>query len=120
MLYVVNYRGVQVHSASPIMQVAGNLVIFEGGEFADVAAGTYQGVRLAVPGDPGYVLPGQRVGSGITVADVSGDGQYVYAKTAGGSVAASADGKYSVNLGDPDGADRGVQMGNGNTQVNRY
>lgn len=120
MLYIVNYRGTQVHSSAAVKVVSDDFVLFEGGAFADVADKLSKGaVRFVAPGEKGYIQPGQTVGAGIVVADISDDGGYVYAKTAGASAAKSADGKYSVNLGKPGSSD-GVQLGEGNVQFNQF
>jgi len=42
------------------------------------------------------------------------------ARSAHTSVVSSPDGKYTVNLGDPSDPHRGIQIGSGNTQINRF
>jgi hypothetical protein len=119
-LYVVNYKGHQVHSTAPFVKATGPFVVFEGGGVADVESGESYGASLLVsPDSSAWLPPGSSVGTAITVIDVTDDGT-VYTRTAAGSSAVSPDGTYSVSLGDPHGANRGVQLGNGNIQVNRF
>jgi hypothetical protein len=119
MLHVVNYRGCQIHGSAPFVRAKSGWVFFEGGAYADTTDGTVDGpVRFVAGGEEGYVAPGP-VGAEIVVTDVMDDGR-VITRTARGSSAVSADGKYTVNLGDPDGACRGVQLGDGNVQINRF
>jgi hypothetical protein len=119
MLYVVNYRGRQVHSSAPLREVIGDWLLFERGK-ANVATFEYTGaVEFTSAGHDGYLPPSSAVGSEITVIDVS-DGGTITTRTADSSVMTSPDGRYSVNLGDPQGAQRGVQVGDGNIQVNRF
>jgi hypothetical protein len=120
MIHVVNYRGCQIHSAAPFVKARLSFVFFGDGGFADTADEMGSGsVRFMARGEEGYVEPGP-VGTGITVTDVSDDGQTIVTRTADGSTVVAGDGKYTVNLGDPDGASRGVQLGNGNTQFNQF
>jgi hypothetical protein len=119
MLYVVNYRGRQVHSAENVRAAEGQLLRFEGGGFADVVTGAVQRCAFVEPGDAGYIDPDQRLGSGIAVVELDAAGQRLYARTANSSVNASADGFYSESTGNP--ADReGVQRGKGNRQQNFF
>jgi hypothetical protein len=119
MLYVVNYKGRQVHSSAPLREVIGDWILFERGK-ANVTSFEYEGaVEFMSAGHPGYLPPSSAVGSEITVIDVSAGGT-ITTRTADGSVITSPDGRYSVNLGDPQGAQRGVQVGEGNIQINHF
>ena len=119
MIHVVNYRGCQIHSAAPFLRAKSGWVFFEGGAFADTRDGTANGAfRFVARGEDGYVGPGP-VGTEITVTDVMDDGRII-TRTADTSSAVSPDGTYTVNLGDPDGASRGIQIGDGNAQFNQF
>jgi hypothetical protein len=119
MLHVVNYRGHQVHSGTRFIRARLGWVFFEGDAFADTSDGTVSGgVRFVAGGEPGYVRPGP-AGTGIVVTDVTADGRII-TRTANTSSTISPDGTYSVNVGDPEGASRGVQIGNGGVQFNQF
>jgi len=102
MLYVVNYKGRQVQAGAPLSTVGHRTLVFEDGAFANLESGHSSGsVRFFSPGDAGYIEPGQKLGREITVVNVGDDGG------------------ISVNQGSaPD--KRGIQVGEGNIQFNRF
>ena len=121
MLYVVNYKGRQVHSTSVFHRAAGGYVIFEDGTYADTSNGTTGGpgaARFVRREDDGYLPPGGQVGEGIIVVDVASDGSFI-ARSAHDSTAVTGSGT-TVNLGDPDGGNRGIVVGGNNIQVNHF
>jgi hypothetical protein len=122
-LHIVNYRGAQVHSATRFIRVSGPWIFFAAGHAADVEGlhciGATRFIRDG-EGDNGYLPAGSPVGTGITLTNISEDGRTIITRTAGGSTVSSSGGKHTTNIGDPGGASRGIQIGDGNAQFNQF
>jgi hypothetical protein len=77
-LHIVNYRGFQAHAVTPFLRVAGLFILFDDEVAADVSDLTCFGaVRFVREDEDGYLPADSNVGTGITVTDVSDDGQTI-------------------------------------------
>lgn len=122
-MWITRYKGVQLFSDVSPDTVQGSVITFVDGSTYDIADGTSTGhttiIRLQ-PADPRYTTTDSQSTPARPIVDITelGGGQYMLSSHDGNKIL-SGNGKFSINLGSP--ADmRGIQIGHGTTQINRF
>lgn len=116
MMYIINIRGLQVHSDSCLTHVSGDFLIFENGNFCNIkSADTFgkTGMRFVQQDDEAYVTPGTPSTDERIVITVTEKGGTTLFETDKADVIRSSGGKIFAII-DPGSTDRGVQIGDNN------
>ena len=96
-LHIVNYQDTQIHSATRFLRASGSWVFFAAGIAADTDDRTCVGAsRFVSAGEDGHLPAGSDAGAGITVTDISDDGQTIHTRTADMSAVTSPGGRHTV------------------------